>query len=422
MKHTIDIQTLGERGAAMTDAIEACVHCSFCLSACPTYQVLGQEMDSPRGRISLMKDVLEGQIAAQEAAPHIDRCLGCVGCVPACPSGVQYGDLLLGYRAHTEAQRKRPLLDAATRKLLVETLPYPGRFRLAVLSGKLGRRLPKGLPQRLNAMLGLLPQRVPPTRSIPAFFPAKGARRGRVALLAGCVQQVLAPELNWATLRVLSENGFETIVPEGQGCCGSILMHIGEDKAAQKLARQNLRAFPDDVDAIVTNAAGCGSGMREYGLLFAGQPEAAQADALAQRVMDVSQFLANVGIQSPPPLLRPLRVAYQDACHLRHAQGVSSAPRQLLQQIENVTLLELGDGGLCCGSAGTYNLEQPQMAHELGLRKAAAIIATGAEAVVSGNLGCMTQLDTHLRLLERPLAIYHTMQLLDIAYQRLHIA
>lgn len=416
MQHSIHIEQLGPRGAAMASAIQSCVHCGFCLAACPTYQVLGQEMDSPRGRIYLMKGVLEKAISVEEAQPHIDRCLGCLACVPACPSGVAYGDLLMGYRARVEGERKRPLLDQTARTLICETLPYPNRFRLAARAGRLGLLLQSALPEQIGAMLGLLPPKLPPAQPLPDFYPAQGERRARVALLAGCVQQVLTPEINWATLRVLAANGVETIIPQGQGCCGSILMHIGEDKKAQQLARANLRAFATDVDAIITNAAGCGSGMKEYGLLFAGLPEETAAHAYAHLVKDITVFLDELGITPPPGLKQPLRAVYQDACHLRHAQGVVDPPRRLLRAVPNLTLLELNDGGLCCGSAGTYNIEQPHIAAELGQMKAQRILATGAAAVISGNIGCLTQIQTHLARQQRPLPIYHTLQILDVAY------
>ena len=404
----------------MVRAIQTCVHCGFCLSACPTYQVLGEEMDSPRGRIYLMKGVLEGNLSPAEAEPYIDRCLGCLGCVPACPSGVGYGDLLIGYRALTEPARQRPLLDRVARTMIVETLPYPNRFRLAVASGKVGRLFRGVLPEKLGAMLGLLPPSLPKAKPLPEVYPAKGKRRARVALLAGCVQMVLNPEINWATLRVLAENGVETLSPPGQGCCGSILMHIGEDGQALKLARQNLQAFPPpaEVDAIITNAAGCGSGMHEYGLLFKGQPEEAQAEAFAHKVKDITVFLDELGFQPPAALKKPLKVVYHDACHLLHAQGVRTAPRKLLSSIPNLTLFDLEDGGMCCGSAGTYNIEQPELAHELGQRKATHILNTGAEAVVSGNIGCLTQIQSHLALKERSLPLYHTVELLAWAYQQ----
>ena len=281
----------------------------------------------------------------------------------------------------------------------------------------MGKLVQGALPQQVSAMLGLLPAKLPPAKPLPAVYAAQGERRARVALLAGCVQQVLAPDINWATLRVLAANGVETVVPPGQGCCGSMLMHIGEDGRAQKLARRNLTVFPQDVDAIVTNAAGCGSGMQEYGLLFAGEAEETAARAFANQVQDVTVFLDGLGLRSRGRLERPLTAVYQDACHLRHAQGVTAAPRRLLNGIEGLMLRELDDNGLCCGSAGTYNVEQPQIAAQLGRLKAEAILRTGAAAVVSGNIGCLTQIESHLTQLQRPLSLYHTMQLLDLAYR-----
>lgn len=413
MQHTINIEQIGVRGQTMADAIQSCVHCGFCLAACPTYQVLGEEMDSPRGRIYLMKGVLEEAISAEEAQPYIDRCLGCVGCVPACPSGVPYGELLVSYRALTEPKRQRPLLDKVARQLIVETLPYPNRFRTAVRTGKIGKLTKSILPEQFKSMLSLLPDSLPKTKPLPEVVPAKGTRRARVALLTGCVQQVLAPEINWATLHVLAENGVETIIPPHQNCCGSILMHIGEADHAQKLARHNLQAFPHDVDAIVTNAAGCGSGMKEYGLLFAGKPEAAAAKDFAAQVQDVTVFLHKLGLLPPQGLPRPLTAVYQDACHLRQAQGVVKEPRGLLTAVPNLTLVELNDDGLCCGSAGTYNLDQPEIASQLGQRKANLIQQSNADLLISGNIGCLTQLQTYLPAGFRTL---HTMQLLAQAY------
>ena len=265
-------------------------------------------------------------------------------------------------------------------------------------------------------MLDLLPENLPQAEPLPTFYPAKGERRARVALLSGCVQSVLAPDINWATLRVLAENGVETVIPQGQGCCGSILMHIGEEEQALKLARQNFAAFPDDVDAIISNAAGCGSGMHEYGLLFRGQPEETKANAFAHKVKDITFFLDELGLRAPTGLKKPLKVVYQDACHLLHAQGIGAAPRRLLSAIPNLTLLELDDGGLCCGSAGTYNLEQPEIATQLGQRKVEHILQTGADMVVSGNIGCLTQIQTHLKAKNEKLTALHTIQLLDRAY------
>ncbi len=409
----------------MAEAVDNCVHCGFCLATCPTYLVLGEEMDSPRGRIILMKEVLEGQIDVDSALPYIDRCLGCMACVTACPSGVAYDHLLSSFRSRAEMGRTRPFLREATRQLVKETLPYPDRFRLAAGAGRLGKLVAAALPTELRAMLALLPAELPPAQPLPEIFPAIGKRRARVALLAGCVQQVLAPQVNWATLRVLALNGVETVTPFGQGCCGSLSLHIGESGQARDLARNNFGAFGagspsgdgwNDVDAIITNAAGCGSGMHEYDLLFAGEADAGRAAAFGAKVKDITVFLDELGLQQPPALPEPIRVAYHDACHLAHAQGVTAQPRRLLAAIPNVELLEISEGELCCGSAGAYNLEQPALADAIGARKARNILATGAQAVVTGNIGCMTQIRTHLESLGHPLPIWHTVELLDAAY------
>jgi glycolate oxidase iron-sulfur subunit len=417
MQNAIPAATLGPQGPFMAEAVDKCVHCGFCLATCPTYQVLGEEMDSPRGRIILMKEVLEGELALQDALPFVDRCLGCMACVTACPSGVEYGHLLSPFRARAEGQRSRPLMNNVTRKLVKETLPYPSRFRAAVKAGKIGRWTAGALPAELRAMLELLPGELPQTEPLPAVYPAQGQRRARVALLAGCVQQVLAPQINWATLRVLARNGVETVIPRGQGCCGSLSLHIGEFDQARTLARTNLTLFPADVDAVVTNAAGCGSGMHEYGVLFAGEPDASGAAEFGHKVKDISVFLAELGMEDPPPLSQPLKVAYHDACHLAHAQRVTAQPRRLLGQIGNLTVVEIPEAELCCGSAGTYNLEQPELARAIGERKARNILSTGAQGVVTGNIGCMNQIRTHLELLNGVLPLWHTVELIDRAYQ-----
>mgnify|MGYP001190430339 CR=1 FL=1 len=417
MQHSIPVDTLGPQGEIMAHAVQTCVHCGFCLPACPTYRLLGEEMDSPRGRIFLMKETLEGNLALEEAMPYVDRCLGCLACVPACPSGVGYGELLASFRAHAEQRRRdRPAGQKLQRALIRETLPYASRFRAAATAGRLGRRLAGRLPADLGAMVTLLPEKLPKAAPLPDFYPAQGARRARVALLVGCVQPTLAPAINWATLRVLSRNGVEVVIPRGQGCCGSLSLHIGEAAQARELARANLRAFPADVDAVVTNAAGCGSGMHEYPLLFKGLAEEEQAKAFAGRAQDISVFLSQLGLITPPPLAQPLRVAYHDACHLANAQGVRSEPRALLGAIPHLTVLEIPEGDLCCGSAGIYNLEQPEIASQLGERKAQNILATGAQAIVTGNIGCIAQIATHLHRLGQPLPLWHTVELLDRAY------
>ncbi len=418
MRHAIAVDQLGPQGAPMARAVETCVHCGFCLPACPTYHILGEETDSPRGRIVLMRSALEGDLCVEDMLSFVDRCLGCLGCVTACPSGVQYEELVMPFRAHAQAHRKRSVGDRLRRMLLRDTLPYPSRFRVAVRLGQLMRPFGRLAPRTLRGMLSLLPDGVEPAWPLPSVYPAEGTRRARVALLAGCVQQVLAPEINRATLRVLARNGVEVVLPQWQGCCGALMMHVGEDDRARRLARTNLGVFPTDVDAIVTNAAGCGSGMKAYGLLFKGTPEERDAEAFARRVIDVSAFLADLGLQPMPPLPQPFRLAYHDACHLAHAQGVVEAPRRLLGSIPNLTLVDVPDGDLCCGSAGTYNLEQPELASQLGRRKAENILRTGCEAVAAGNIGCLVQIRTYLHRLGKPLPLYHTLEVLDLAYRQ----
>ncbi len=401
----------------MAAAIENCVHCGFCLPACPTYNLLGEEMDSPRGRIYLMKSVLEERLSAAEAQPYIDRCLGCMACVPACPSGVAYNDLLVSYRTMQERERRRPPLDALTRRLVCETLPYAKRLRLAAQTGKLGKFLSPALPDSVAAMLRLLPDKLPPAQPLPALLPAQGERRGKVALLLGCAQQALAPGISYAAAHVLAANGVEVHIPPAQSCCGSILLHIGAEGQAQSLARQNFAAFPPDVDAIITTAAGCGSGIQDYALLFKGQADVEQAAAFSDKVVDFSVYLAELGWRQPPAFARERRVVYQDACHLRHAQGIQRAPRQLLGQISNLRLLPIANAGDCCGSAGTYNIEQPAIAAELGRRKADAILAAAPELVVSGNIGCIMQLRQQLEQLGAALPVLHLAELFHKAYQ-----
>jgi glycolate oxidase iron-sulfur subunit len=416
MQHKINVEQLGPQGKIMAHAIEACVHCGFCLPACPTYQVLGEEMDSPRGRIFLMKEVLEGNLQMEEAQPYLDKCLGCVGCVTACPSGVPYGELISTYRAWSEPKRHRSPFQKLFRIGIQETLPYPKRFRAAAALGRLGRAIKPLLPPSLRAPLDLLPDRLPPNEPLPELVQAWGERRARVAFLAGCAQQVLQPGFNHVTLRVLARNGVEVVIPGNQSCCGALAIHTGERARALQFARNNLRAFAGDFDAIITNAAGCGSGLKEYHILFHGEPEQAQADQLSTKVKDISVFLAELGPKEIPPLQTPLKVAYHDACHLAHAQQVRAEPRQLLRSIPGVELLEIAEGELCCGSAGTYNIEQPELAATLGERKARHILATGAQLVVTGNIGCFTQIQTHLRKLGHQIPVMHTIELLDRAY------
>jgi glycolate oxidase iron-sulfur subunit len=412
MQHRIPVESLPPGGAGMARAVEACVHCGFCLPACPTYRVLGEEMDSPRGRIVLMKQALEGELSIQDVLPYVDRCLGCLGCVTACPSGVRFGELLVPFRAKAQVEARST--GARLRQLaLLRLLESPPLFRIAVRAGQLARRARTLLPASAQSMLALLPPTPGPFRALPAIVPAARPRRARVALLTGCAQQVLAPDINHATLRVLSANGVEVIVPPGQGCCGALALHEGHAAHARWRGERLLRTLPLDVDAIVTNAAGCGSVMKEYGSLFAGTPLEDLASRFAARVRDVSEFLDELGFATPPAWPSPLTVAYHDACHLAHAQQVRAAPRRLLAAIENVTVREIPDGEICCGSAGLYNLEHPDIAESLGAAKAHAVTSVGAQVVVTGNVGCVVQIAAHLERAGHKIPVLHTMQLLD---------
>jgi glycolate oxidase iron-sulfur subunit len=417
MLHTIKTENHGPLGEPMARAVQACVHCGFCLAACPTYKELGQEMDTPRGRIVLMKQVLEGGLDWTAAQPHVDRCLGCLACEPACPSGVSYRDLVSPFRAVAQPHFRRTPAEKLRRWLASRTIPFPARFRLALMGAKLGRLFWPLVPAALRPMLELAPASVPPAVTLDRVYPAKGERRGRVALLAGCAQQVLDPDINVATIEVLTRNGVEVVVPPDQGCCGGLAWHTGDLAGAQAFARRNLAAFPGDVDAIVTNAAGCGSAMHEYHLILRGTPDEARADALRHRVVDVSVYLARLGLREAPAAAgQRVRIAYHDACHLANAQEVRRQPRDLLRAIPGAELCEIADGHLCCGSAGTYNLDQPEVASSLGAQKARAAAATGASVVATGNIGCLTQLKTHLESQGSSLRVRHTMQVLRDAY------
>ena len=412
MQHQIPVEKLGKEGEVMAHAVEACVHCGFCLPTCPTYVVLQEEMDSPRGRIFLMKEVLEGNLGLEEALPYLDRCLACQACVTACPSGVPYGELIATFRLWSEEKRHRFPLERVFRLGLLRTLPYPERFRpLAKLGAGLKPLLrPLPLPKPLKAPLALLPDRLPEEAPYGEVYPAKGERRARVGLLLGCAQRVLRPSINQATIRVLQENGVEVVAVPEQACCGALNLHAGDKEGARALARKNLKAFRD-VDYVVTNAAGCGSGMKEYPLLFRGEPEEEEARALAAKVKDLSVLLDELGFTPPPPPRRPLRVASHAACRLAHAQGVRQAPRRLLQAA-GLEVLEPREWELCCGSAGTYNLFQPEIAEALGRRKAENLKATGADLVATGNIGCLTQIQAYLDL-----PVLHTAELLALLYE-----
>ncbi len=421
MLHRIPVERLraevGPGIDSMAEAVSRCVHCGFCLATCPTYLTLGQEMDSPRGRIFLMKEVLEGGLDLEDTLVHIDPCLGCLACETSCPSGVEYGHLLHPFRALAET-RRRGALRRARRHIAIAVLSSPVAFRWMARLGGLVRPLRALAPAGMRSALELLPARLARRTTWPEVTSAQGPRRARVGLLTGCAQQVLAPDIQSATIEVLQRNGVEVVVPRGQGCCGALALHAGHQRQAQRLAARNLTAFPDDLDAVLTHAAGCGSALQETGRLFAGADHEAAACRLSERVVDASAFLDRIGLTAPlPPLAQPLRVVYQDACHLAHAQGVRAAPRRLLQAIPGVELVEVAEPEVCCGSAGSYNLEHPQIAGELGERKARNLATTGARIVASGNIGCITQVAHHLRALDEPIAVRHTFQVLRDAYR-----
>ena len=413
MLHEINPDEHGPLGQEMAKAVSTCVHCGFCLAACPTYKEMGQEADSPRGRIVLMKEVLEGKLELEDALPHIDPCLGCLACEPACPSGVPYRDLISPFRSAAEPKRRRSLGERFRRMLTQMTLPYPSRFRMAAMSGRLARPLAPLMPKSLRVMLDLLPDRLPPSQSWAGEHPALGERKGRVALLTGCAQSVLDPDINTATIEVLTRCGVEVLVPKAQGCCGALSWHVGNIDQARKFAISNLDAFPSDVDAIVTNAAGCGSGMHEYHLILKGTPDEERAEKFRSLVCDVSVFLSRIGdLPTIADQGRKQRIAYHDACHLANAQGVRSEPRRLLRSIPGVELCEIPDAHLCCGSAGTYNIDQPEVAASLGSQKANNILGLKPDLIATGNIGCMTQLSNQLAKRDSAIPVRHTMQVL----------
>jgi glycolate oxidase iron-sulfur subunit len=401
------------------EVIDDCVHCGFCLDTCPTYALWGAEADSPRGRIVLMSEGLkEDATLSDEMVTHFDRCLGCMACVTSCPSGVRYDRLIERVRPQVERHHARTPAERALRRMLYETLPYPKRLRvllpLLAASRKMGV---ERLPDRLSTLAKVAPRT--PLRELrvkppPAQTRAMGARRGRVGLLLGCVQRVFYPQVHRATVHVLASEGFEVLAPRLPDCCGALELHGGEEESAIARAKATIAAFAqaagaEGLDHIVVNAAGCGSAMKDYGDLI-GTPE---ANAFSARVRDVNELLGSVPARAPRGEL-PLRVAYHDACHLAHAQGVRRQPRELLRSIPGLELLEVAtEPDLCCGSAGIYNLVQPEAAAELGVRKARHLIETGAEAIAAGNPGCASQLDLHLRELGHELPIYHPMELLS---------
>lgn len=418
----------------------ACVHCGLCTSACPTYLVVGSEADSPRGRIHLMRSVAEGRIDwTPDVVKHIDRCLDCRACVTACPSGVEYGLLIEDAREQLEKSGSRPLRQRVLTKVLRDWLfPYPKRMRLAIAPLRLMQRAFKGRERTLEAALSRLPGRLggmaalvppPPAAQLsgddPGFLAdevrARGPERYRVALLTGCVNSVLFEHVNRATARVLSRNGCTVVIPRGQVCCGALHAHTGAKASAQAFARKNIEAFERAAggrpfDAILVNAAGCGSTLKEYGHLLKDDPEYAErAAAFSARMKDITEFIAGLPLDVPP--VPPTRVTYHDACHLLHGQGVSAEPRKLLQAIPGVELVPLEETEVCCGSAGIYNITQPELAQSLLNRKMDHVVATKASILATANPGCTLQIYAGVRQRGIQMEVVHPIELLDRAYE-----
>ncbi|HEY6313923.1 MAG TPA: heterodisulfide reductase-related iron-sulfur binding cluster [Streptosporangiaceae bacterium] len=425
--------------------IKDCVHCGFCLPACPTYQLWAEEMDSPRGRIYLVNQILDGAELTPAAAEHFDRCLGCMACMTACPSGVQYDQLIEAARVWTEEARpvlaaspdtpdgKRSVRDRAARAAIFSLFPYPRRLRAmtgplrAAQRTGLNRRLARSsLPGRLSPVLGaalrLAPQELAPpaaARRLPERVQARGPRRAVVGMLTGCVQSVFFPQVNAATARVLALEGCDVVIPRGQGCCGALSLHSGREAEAMTFAQRTIATFEQAaVDVIVVNSAGCGSAMKEYERLLSGSDWAGRAAAMSGKVRDLSEFLAEVGpVAQRHPL--PATAAYHDACHLGHAQRITRQPRELLRAIPELNVVELADAGTCCGSAGVYNLLQPEAAGELGARKAQAVMDAGAPLLISANPGCSLQIAAALADRGEQVTVAHVAEILDASLRGL---
>ena len=430
----------------LREVAKDCVHCGFCLPACPTYQLWAEEMDSPRGRIYLVNQILDGAELTTAAAEHFDRCLGCMACMTACPSGVQYDQLIEAARVWTEEARssspapatgagldapadgKRPVRDRIARAAIFSLFPYPRRLRAvtaplrAAQRTGLDRRLARSsLPDRVSPVLGAALRLAPPSvsaaaaRPLPERVPALGTRRAVVGMLTGCVQSVFFPRVNAATARVLAAEGCDVIIPRGQGCCGALSLHSGREAEASAFARRTIATFEQaGVDAVVVNSAGCGSAMKEYERLLHGADGgwAERAAEMSSMVRDLAEFLAELGPAAPRHPL-PVTAAYHDACHLAHAQRITRQPRDLLRAIPGLTLVEVTDAGTCCGSAGVYNLLQPAAASELGARKAESVQSTGARLLISANPGCSMQIASALAERGQDIAVAHTAEVLD---------
>ena len=403
--------------AAAEGILRGCVHCGFCSATCPTYTLLGDELDSPRGRIYLMKEMLEtGEAPSAKVVGHIDRCLSCLSCMTTCPSGVHYMHLVDLARKRIAETFRRPLADRLVRALLLAAMPSPARFGWAVRLGRLAQPFAGLLPGPLGRMLRMVPS-APAGRPLPdgAVYPAEGERRFRVALLAGCVQQVLDDGINAATIRLLTRFGCEVVVARGAGCCGALAHHMGKEAPALEAARRNIRAWQSEIageglDAVVSNTSGCGAMLKDYGYLLRDDPELAEtAAALAGLTCDISELLQRIG-PGPATPPEPLSIAYHSACALQHGQKIETGPVELLREAGFAVSLP-AEGHLCCGSAGTYNILQPALADRLRDRKAGHLEALGADAIAAGNIGCMVQLGDATGT-----PVVHTVELLDWAH------
>jgi glycolate oxidase iron-sulfur subunit len=405
------------------ELINDCVHCGFCLPTCPTYVLWGEEMDSPRGRIVLMNVGLEqGSRLTDEMVLHWDRCLGCMACVTACPSGVQYDKLIEATRPQVERNYRRPWSERAWRRALFAVFTHPGWLRAALPLLAVWQR--SGLARVARPIMGrrlrAIDRLAPDTRlgdafgRLPEWTAAQGDRRGRIGLLQGCVQRIFFHRVNEATVRVLAAEGFEVFAPARPRCCGALMLHSGYEPEALRLARRLIETF-EDCDLVAVNAAGCGSSMKEYGHLLRDDLQwADRAAAFSAKVRDITEVLAGVEPRAERRPI-PMKVAYHDACHLAHAQGLRAQPRQILAGIPGLEVLEPAEWEVCCGSAGVYNLLQPEAAEELGRRKAGNLLATGAAAVASANPGCSLQIAAQLAAVGHPLPIYHPIELVDEA-------
>ncbi|WP_353429948.1 glycolate oxidase subunit GlcF [Paracoccus denitrificans] len=411
-------QQLADPGTARANEIlRSCVHCGFCTATCPTYKVLGDELDSPRGRIYLIKDMLEnGKVPDAKTVGHIGRCLSCLSCMTTCPSGVHYMHLVDHAREYIEKTYRRPLGERALRWLLARILPYPGRFRLALMGAKLARPFRRLVPDaRLRAMLDMAPRDIPPPslNDRPQVFAAEGPRRKRVALLIGCAQRALNTDINDATIRLLRRHGCEVVIPRGLGCCGALTHHMGKTDESHASAAANIRALMAEVareglDAVVINTSGCGTTVKDYGHMFENDPLAADAARVAGLAKDITEVMADLGLREPGHA-EPLRVGYHAACSLQHGQQIRATPKELLAAA-GFTVLEPKDAHICCGSAGTYNLMQPAISAELKRRKVETLEALTPQVISAGNIGCMMQIGSGTGV-----PVVHTAELLDWA-------